>query len=142
MLTNKARDFAIKWHGDQMYGDKPYVYHLDQVADIVSRDNQDRSSGTMQWLIEVAYLHDCAEDCGVTYYQLADLFGVEVAHSVLLLTKSKDVLYDDYISRIKQNFYARTVKIADTKANLKQSILDNDKNRIVKYAKQLMLLEE
>lgn len=141
-MTNKAREFAIKWHGDQMYGDKPYVYHLDQVADIVSRDNQGRSSGTMQWLIEVAYLHDCAEDCGVTYYQLADLFGIEVAHSVLLLTKSKDVLYDDYINRLKQNFYARTVKIADTKANLKQSILDNDTKRIVKYAKQLMLLEE
>ena len=36
----------------------------------------------------------------------------------------------------------RAIKIADTRANLKQSILDNDKNRIVKYAKQLMLLEE
>lgn len=31
-MTNKARDFAIKWHGNQVYGDKPYVYHLDQVA--------------------------------------------------------------------------------------------------------------
>ena len=36
----------------------------------------------------------------------------------------------------------KAVKIADTKANLKQSILDNDTKRIVKYAKQLMLLEE
>ena len=140
-MTNKARDFAIKWHGDQMYGDKPYVYHLDHVAEIVSKSNQDRSSGTLQWLLEVAYLHDVMEDCGVTYYQLADLFGVEVGHSVDLLTKSKDVLYEDYIRRIKENFYAKAVKIADTKANLRQSILDNDKNRIVKYAKQLMLLE-
>lgn len=82
------------------------------------------------------------EDCGVTYHQLADVFGVEVGHSVDLLTKSKDVLYEDYIRRIKENFYAKAVKIADTKANLRQSILDNDKNRIVKYAKQLMLLEE
>ena len=141
-MSNKARDFAIKWHGDQMYGDKPYVYHLDQVAEIVSKSNQDRSSGTLQWLLEVAYLHDVIEDCGVTYYELADLFGVEVGHSVDLLTKSKDVLYEDYIGRIKENFYAKAVKIADTKANLRQSILDNDKNRIVKYAKQLMLLEE
>jgi len=36
----------------------------------------------------------------------------------------------------------KAVKIADTKANLKQSILDNDTKRIVKYAKQLILLEE
>lgn len=141
-MTNKARDFAVKWHGNQMYGDKPYVYHLDQVAEIVSKSSQDRSSGTLQWLLEVAYLHDVMEDCGVTYCQLADLFGVEVGHSVDLLTKSKDVLYEDYIRRLKKNFYAKVVKIADTKANLRQSILDNDKDRIVKYAKQLMLLEE
>lgn len=141
-MTNKAREFAIKWHGDQMYGDKPYVYHLDQVAGIVSRENQGRSSDTLRWLVEIAYLHDTEEGCGVTYHHLADLFGVEVAHAVDLLTKNKDVLYDDYIHRLKQNFYTKAVKIADTKANLKQSILDNDKNRIVKYAKQLMLLEE
>ena len=33
-------------------------------------------------------------------------------------------------------------RLQTQKQNLKQSILDNDKNRIVKYAKQLMLLEE
>lgn len=42
----------------------------------------------------------------------------------------------------RESAIIKAVKIADTKANLKQSILDNDKSRIVKYAKQLMFLEE
>ena len=140
-MTNKAREFAIKWHGDQMYGDKPYVYHLDQVACEVkilhSADDK-----TAQLLQTVAYCHDLLEDTDCKYQDLGHEFGWTVADSVLLLTKTKDLRYDYYISKIKKNFYALGVKIADTRANLKQSILDNDKNRIVKYAKQLMLLEE
>lgn len=139
---SKAREFAVKHHGDQMYGDKAYVYHLDQVASIVRKEHKLHSSGTISWLEDIAYLHDIMEDCGVTYYALADEFGTEIAHAVALLTKSKDILYEDYIQKIKKNFYANAVKIADTKANLKQSITDNSKGRIVKYAKQLMLLEE
>lgn len=107
-MTNKARDFAIKWHGDQRYGDKPYVYHLDQVADNVC------ATGDGSWEPDAVFAH----------------------------SKTEGEPYDHYMWRVKQNEIARAVEIADTKANLKQSILDNDKNRIVKYAKQLMLLEE
>lgn len=140
-MTNKAREFAIKWHGDQMYGDKPYVYHLDQVAAEVKRLHTPYDK-TSQLLQTVAYCHDLLEDTGCEYEDLGSAFGWTVAEAVLLLTKTQGLRYDYYISRIKNNFYALGVKIADTKANLKQSILDNDKNRIVKYAKQLMLLEE
>jgi hypothetical protein len=44
-------------------------------------------------------------------------------------------------NKARESTITKAIKIADTKANLKQSVLDNDKNRIVKYAKQLMLLE-
>jgi len=44
--------------------------------------------------------------------------------------------------KARESTITKAVKIADTKANLKQSILDNDTKRIVKYAKQQMLLEE
>lgn len=137
-MTNKARDFAIKWHGDQMYGDKPYVYHLDQVADNVS------AIGYGSWEPEytVAYLHDVHEDTNCSYLDILKEFGTEVTDAIIALSKTEWEPYDHYIWRVKQNEIAWTVKIADTKANLKQSILDNDKNRIVKYAKQLILLEE
>lgn len=140
-MGNKAWDFATHYHNGQMYGDKPYAYHLQQVADIVVASHKLHSVGTQKLLKDIAYLHDVMEDCGVTYYQLADEFGTEVGHAVELLTKNPDVPYESYIKRLKENFYAKAVKIADTKANLKQSILDDDKHRIVKYAKQLMLLE-
>lgn len=137
-MTSKARDFAIKWHGDQMYGDKPYVYHLDQVADNVS------AIGYGSWEPEytVAYLHDIYEDANCSYLEIAKEFGDDIADAVVAMSKTEGEPYDHYIWRVKQNEIAWTVKIADTKANLRQSILDNDKNRIVKYAKQLMLLEE
>jgi len=137
-MTNKARDFAIKWHGDQMYGDKPYVYHLDQVADNVS------AMGYVESAPEyiTAYMHDLGEDTNCSYLEIKQAFGWKVATATETLAKCDEVPYDVYIKNIKKNRIARIVKIADTKANLKQSILDNDKNRIVKYAKQLMLLEE
>lgn len=141
-MSVSAREYAVKLHADQMYGDKPYSFHLEQVALTVIRDNYFRSANTLNILVDVAYLHDVMEDCGVSYHDLADLFGVVVAGAVDLLTKKDGVPYGKYIEGIKRNFYAKVVKIADTKANLKQSVLDNDRNRIVKYAKQLILLED
>ena len=44
-------------------------------------------------------------------------------------------------NKTRESATVKAIKIANTKANFKQSILDNDKNRIVKYTKQLMLLE-
>jgi len=49
--------------------------------------------------------------------------------------------YEYYIEKVKSDEVAWIVKIADTRCNLRQSILDDNKGRIVKYAKQLMLLE-
>lgn len=136
-MTNKARDFAIKWHGDQMYGDKPYVYHLDQVAAHLLQLYDEDS-----WEVTTAYCHDLLEDTACEWEDLGHAFGWTIANAVVCMTKQKGEAYDDYISKVMSNQLSLIVKIADTKANLKQSILDNDKNRIVKYAKQLMLLEE
>lgn len=132
-LVTRAREFAIQYHGDQKYGDKPYVYHLDMVA-----NNLFSAHYKVQC---VAYLHDVLEDTDCEYETIAYNFGEDVAYAVELLTKFPDYEYNAYISDIKNNDMAHTVKIADTKANLTQSVLDNDKGRIVKYAKQLVLLE-
>lgn len=136
-MTNKVRDFAIKWHGNQMYGDKPYVYHLDQVAAQLLR-----RYGGDSLEVTTSYCHDLLEDTACEWEDLGYAFGWTVADAVICMTKQKGEAYDDYISRVMSNQLSLIVKIADTKANLRQSIVDNDKNRIVKYAKQLMLLEE
>ena len=35
-LIRKAREFALKAHGLQKYNEKPYIYHLDMVVDILN----------------------------------------------------------------------------------------------------------
>lgn len=35
-MIQKAREFAVKAHGGQMYGSAPYAVHLDAVAEILS----------------------------------------------------------------------------------------------------------
>ena len=137
-----SREFAIQKHGSQMYGDKPYVYHLDQVVEEIYKLHTDKSIRDYKILEDIAYLHDTLEDTETCFREIEGLFGSVVANSVLTLTKQKGLKYDYYIRTLKRTFYALIVKIADTRCNLKQSIIDDDENRIVKYAKQLMLLEE
>lgn len=141
-MTIAAREFAIQKHGSQMYGQHPYVYHLDQVAEKVGEMFRHGSRSNKDTLNKVAYLHDVLEDTDTVHQELEELYGTTVADAVLLLTKCSGLSYEHYISKLKKNYYALSVKIADTRCNLKQSILDNDKNRTVKYAKQLVLLEE
>ncbi|MFA6234650.1 MAG: hypothetical protein WC824_10770, partial [Bacteroidota bacterium] len=56
---HKAREFAIKAHGDQKYGDQPYVVHLDAVKDLVLGYNCDN----LRRATDGAFLHDILEDC-------------------------------------------------------------------------------
>lgn len=135
-IVTRAREFAIQYHGDQKYGDKPYVHHLDCVF-----NKLDCSFPYNEKYGCVAYLHDILEDTDCEYEDLEKNFGFVVADNVLRLTKDKQIGYDDYMTIVKGSLISHAVKIADTRANLAQSVLDNNKSRIVKYAKQLVLLE-
>ena len=70
---NRAREFAIKHHGDQKYGDQPYVVHLDEVADII-RTVRIGESQHVTALLVVAYLHDVVEDTDATVEMVRDEF--------------------------------------------------------------------
>lgn len=55
-LIDQAKEFAVRMHGSQRYGTKPYAVHLKAVADKVMFWN-----GTAQQ-IAAAWLHDTMED--------------------------------------------------------------------------------
>lgn len=74
------REFAVAAHGDQLYGERPYVAHLDAVAEIVRTVDESSDAST------VAYLHDVVEDTSVTLMEIYETFGPRVATAVLLLT--------------------------------------------------------
>lgn len=137
-LETRAMKFAIEAHGDQMYGDHPYSYHLSQVVDnVLIRKFGDPM---LPVYVAVAWLHDTMEDCGITFKQLQDEFGLAVAESVQRLTKTKEMAYEHYLAGCIMNGVAREVKICDTMANLTESFRTNREKGMKKYPKQLQIL--
>lgn len=68
----------MKAHGEQRYGDQPYVYHLDGVAGLLLPYGR-----TAQ---VIGYLHDVVEDTPVTVADIERTFGGLIAQCVALLT--------------------------------------------------------
>lgn len=136
-LLEIATSFAIESHGDQLYGDKPYLYHLSQVE-----NNVIRILGVTAFKERiVAILHDTMEDTAVTHWDIKQRFGMEVAEAVLALSKFDDEDYYQYIERVRANPVALLVKKCDTMANLTQSFVEQRHKGIIKYTTQLQLLE-
>ena len=136
-MLQDATSFAIEAHGDQMYGDKPYLYHLSQVE-----NNVIRVLGVDAYLERiVAVLHDVIEDTAVMFPEIVERFGREVANAVWALTKVKHEDYYCYIERVRANPVALIVKKCDTMANLTQSFSEQRHKGIIKYTTQLQLLE-
>lgn len=138
ILMAKAKRFALEAHGDQMYGDKPYSYHLEQVVDNVKIRKAD--DPLLSTYVAVAWLHDTMEDCGITFKQIQDEFGLAVADSVQRLTKTKEMAYEHYLAGCIMSAVAREVKICDTMANLQESFRNNREKGMLKYPKQLAIL--
>lgn len=104
-----ALNFALRAHGDQMYGDKPYKYHLLKVFQLA----QGGTTASRQ----AALLHDVLEDTSVTKEQLEKQFGPKVAHIVDLVTKRPNEPNASYYDRINTDREAVFVKLCDRLAN-------------------------
>lgn len=91
-------------------------------------------------LRSVAYLHDIREDTPMTSQNLLEL-GVDpsVVEAVDAITKVEGEEYFDYLVRVKANWMATRVKIADILYNLGDS---PSKNQVKKYAQALKFLLE
>ncbi len=73
-----ARSYAVNMHGTQMYGDHPYVHHLDAVVSILVRYGCEAQV--------IGYLHHVAEDTDATVNDVQARFGDHVAACMALLT--------------------------------------------------------
>ena len=139
-------DIAIQYandrHDGQMYGDKPYAFHLDQVL------NNCQELGLNIECQIVSVLHDILEDTCHTdeefitiYSEIRKMFGSKIAYHVGILTSYKPREdYWEYLDRVKQYSVATDVKLCDIIANLEASIISGDKRRIKKYKKALFNL--
>ena len=118
----KAKEFAVKAHGEQMYGDKPYLVHLEHVHEVMKRY---RSTNLDVLLQMTGWLHDILEDTAVSKAELTRSFGEEVADIVYRVT---DEPGNDRAERkrktygkIRRHIDATTVKLCDRIANVEAS---------------------
>lgn len=138
-LTKLAMKIAYRAHLDQVdHGGIPYVFHPIHLAEQMNDE----------YATCVALLHDVVEDTPVTLEELAVDFPKEVIDAVALITHDKNIPYLDYVSKIKDNPIARTVKLADLHHNCDSSRLETngyDEDTIrryeTKYRKALEILE-
>jgi (p)ppGpp synthase/HD superfamily hydrolase len=89
----------------------------------------------------VGLLHDAIEDGAASQEQLAQGLGSYMLETLVILSRTKDETYWDYIRRVATDPAARFVKIADLKANLARMDEAHESLR-PRYEKALDLLGE
>lgn len=83
-IIERARIFAREAHEGvghkRRYTGEDYFVHLDAVARLVASVVDDPAT------IAAAYLHDIVEDTPVTFHEIAEAFGADIASLVIYLT--------------------------------------------------------
>ena len=142
-LTIKAMEVAFSAHfGQKDKAGAPYIFHPFHIA-----ENMPDEDTTV-----IALLHDVIEDTDLTASDLRKFgFTPLQVEAVVAMSRKKDEQYFDYIQRVKENNYARIVKLADLKHNSDKSRLltlpqeEQDKmNKLIdeRYKKAIKMLKE
>lgn len=115
ILLASAISFATEAHSGQFTRDGlPYILHPLTVMNNVAM----RYHNALEELLCIAILHDTLEDCpDVTETELETLFGKSIAESVVNLTKTNTITYDEYVAQILSDPFACAVKMADIEHN-------------------------
>lgn len=125
-LYRRAWRFAASAHLGQTYpgSELPYLVHIGEVAMEMVATLAVESVDTPDLAVQCALLHDTLEDTKVSYEDLRDEFGAQVADGVLALSKDallpgKEAQMRDSLARIRvQPREVWMVKLADRVCNL------------------------
>lgn len=109
---------------------KPYILHPLRVMMRLRSEDPELNS--------IAILHDVVEDGGITYKSLTEMgFSEVVVNTLRLLTHDRGISYEDYIDRMRGNYYALLVKREDLRDNSDitrlKGVSDKDVARMRKY---------
>ena len=142
MTTISAQNYAMQKHKDtnHLYDGKPYDYHLWMVSDIAKMFFHYIPEDKRETVIAACWLHDTIEDCRVTYNDIKEQFGEELAEITYALTEEKGRNRKErhcpkYFIGIKQTPLASFVKLCDRAANIKHS-LESKSSMFEKYRKE------
>ena len=125
--VRKAEAFAILHHGDQKYGTRPYLYHLQRVVEVLGRFSVEEVC-----LLQSGFLHDVIEDTPTSREDVERMFGEDVADIVDRVSYVQD--YSDHKDKLRKT-YARirereesvVLKVADRIANIEQNLREGGK---------------
>ncbi len=151
-LRNQALQFAVMAHGNQVRkGNEhiPYVFHCVDVANEVIY-----YSGLpipeLELASVIAILHDTIEDTIVTFDDVQQQFGLEIAQGVQALSKddsieclgeSKRAQLEESLVRLKAApLYVQAVKLADRVSNLKSFPAMWSREKVANYLEEAMLI--
>lgn len=128
-MIEKALAIALEaYAGKTDKGGKAYILHP---LRLMARMPNERAMAT-------ALLHDVIEDSDITADELC-LRGIpaDVVAAVECLSRGKKETYEDFIERIRENHFAREIKLADIEDNLNvlrlDTLCDADLRRVEKY---------
>ena len=129
-LKNKALQLAERIHAGQFRDEgTPYIEHILRVASTVQTHGNDTD-------VIVALLHDVVEDSDLTVTDIESEFGEEIAAAVGLLTKRKDLSFDDYMAAIAADSTALYVKLADRLDNIQSLQHCGKPEKVRRYLKE------
>jgi guanosine-3',5'-bis(diphosphate) 3'-pyrophosphohydrolase len=121
-LVKRAYEFARLAHGEQKYGEQPYIQHLFDVVSVLHEFGLDYD----QELRAAAYLHDVCEDCGIQYGHILERFGPRVRALVYAVTnepgKTRAERSEKTYPKIRKSSAAVALKLADRIANVRRSL--------------------
>lgn len=138
------RQYCIERHdvaANQKYDRTlPYSKHLDYVYDQYRKFEYLLDSKNKQIVEKAIYGHDLIEDARVTYNDILELAGPEVADIVYACTEEKgrnrkERHSGNYYTELAKNKLAVFVKLCDIIANVKYSFLTNS-SMFAKYKEE------
>lgn len=136
-----AQTYALKKHQHQIYGDDiPYSVHLFLVVSFAQQFARLYFKGeNLECVIIACWLHDVREDLGVSYNEIKNLFGEEVAEIVYGVTnedgRTREEKAIKTYPKTAKNRLSVFVKLADRLANTYYSKL-NGSRMFKTYAKE------
>lgn len=106
----------------QKYYPKNKLKHAIRVAGFACADAQTRTNVDSLSAFIVGIAHDLLEDTECFHEELEQAIGKNLMSSVIILTKSDDIIYEDYITEVKlsNDPLAILVKKADIKDHFSQ----------------------
>jgi (p)ppGpp synthase/HD superfamily hydrolase len=133
-LIEQARVFALKAHGDQKYGKRPYEHHLQQVFYLA------KSFELPAQVQAAAWLHDVLEDTEVYFEDVMVAFGVKIFDLVNAVTneagKNRLERHERTYPKIRRNEYAVALKLCDRIANVRECVHTENKGLMKMYKKE------